>query len=70
MITIDDYDRISRAYAEARALAVEIKSVKDLIQGLSWLDSTCKAEILASLKDCANRKKKDVIDVINTAVTP
>lgn len=70
MITLGDYDRISKAYAEARTLAVEIKSVKDLIRGLGQLDATCQAELLASLKGCADRKKQAVIDVINTPVTP
>lgn len=71
-VTLDKYERISRAYAEARTLAIEIKSIKDAIRNTAWLDQKCRDELEASLKGMADRKKQLVIDVINdqTPVKP
>lgn len=71
-VTIDKYDRISRAYAEARTLAVDIQAIKEIIKNSAWIDQQGKDELAAALKGIADRKKQLVMDVINdqTPVTP
>ncbi|MNC65635.1 hypothetical protein D3C75_1159420 [compost metagenome] len=71
-VTIDKYDRISRAYAEARTLAAEIQPIKDAMRNAAWMDQQGKDELAAALKGMADRKKQQVIDVINdqTPVKP
>lgn len=70
-VTIKDFDRISKAYAEARTLAVDIKAIRDLVKNsCTWLDDKCATEIEAALSSCAERKKQAVIDVINAPVVP
>ncbi|MNN75525.1 hypothetical protein D3C81_1918370 [compost metagenome] len=71
-VTIDKYDRISRAYAEARTLAVDIQAIKEIIKNSAWIDNQGKDELHAALRGIADRKKQSVIDVVNdqTPVTP
>lgn len=71
-VTIDKYDRISRAYAEARTLAVDVQAIKEIVRNSAWIDQQGQAELTAALQGIADRKKQAVIDVINdqTPVTP
>lgn len=71
-VTIDKYERISRAYAEARTLAVDINAIKEVIKNSAWIDQQGKDELHAAIDGIRNRKKQAVIDVINdqTPVTP